>query len=237
MFRSFAMRANVCLVVVFVSAIAHHLIALPAAGGPLETTPVTTSMNEDAVVLDPLHPPLPSRPVKVRVYRSSEVASEALGVALNVAEATFAAASVSVVWKVCGPAECNVPPTPTERLVRLVRAPEGGSRDTRCLGDALIDAQKGTGVLATVYIDRVLDLARHFDINYTTLLGRTIAHEIGHLLLATNTHSSSGLMRELWSPDELLASRADDWVLRPFEAAAIRQRLTTSRADDPNSTL
>ena len=153
------------------------------------------------------------------------------------AEATFAAASVDVVWKVCGPAECNVPPTPAERLVRLVRAPEGGSRDTRCLGDALIDAQKGTGVLATVYIDRVLDLARHLDINHPTLLGRTIAHEIGHLLLATNTHSTSGLMRELWSPDELLASRADDWVLRPFEAAAIRQRLTMSRADDPNSAL
>ena len=100
-----------------------------------------------------------------------------------------------------------------------MRAPEGASRDTRCLGDALIDAQKGTGVLATVYIDRVLDLARHLDINHPTLLGRTIAHEIGHLLLATNTHSTSGLMRELWSPEELLASRADDWVLRPFEVS------------------
>ncbi len=230
MFRSFAMRANVCLVVVFVSAIAHHLIALPAAGGPLETAPVTTSMNEDAVVLDPLHPPLPSRPVKVRVYRSSEVTSEALGAALNVAEATFAAASVSVVWKVCGPGECNTPPLPTERLVRLVRAPQGGSLDTRCLGDALIDAQKGTGVLATVYVDRVLDLVRRLDIDHPTLLGRTIAHEIGHLLLATNTHSAVGLMRELWSPDELQTSRANDWALRPAEVAAIRHRLTMSPA-------
>ena len=156
--------------------------------------------------------------------------------ALNVAEATFAAASVDVVWKVCGPAECSTPPSPTERLVRLVRAPEGGSRDTRCLGDALIDAQKGDRCMATVYIDRVLDLARHLEINHPTLLGRTIAHEIGHLLLATNTHSTSGLMRELWSPDELLASRADDWVLRPFEAAAIRQRLTPPRADLPQGT-
>jgi len=230
------MRVKVWLGVVFVSLIAPHLIAVLAAGGPLETAPVTASFHEDAVVLDPATPQLP-RPVNVRMYRSPEVTSEVLSAALHVAEATFAAASVDVVWKVCGPAECNVPPTPTERLVRLVRAPEGASRDTRCLGDALIDARKGTGVLATVYIDRVLDLARHLDINYTTLLGRTIAHEIGHLLLATNTHSTSGLMRELWSPDELLASRADDWVLRPFEAAAIRQRLTMSRADDPNSTL
>ena len=231
------MRANVWLVVVSVCLITQHLSVALVAGAPPDTASVSETVPEDAVVLEPPStPPLP-RPVNVRMYRSPEVSSEVLSAALHVAEATFAAASVDVVWKVCGPAECNVPPTPTERLVRLVRAPEGGSRDTRCLGDALIDAQKGTGVLATVYIDRVLDLARHLDINYTTLLGRTIAHEIGHLLLATNTHSTSGLMRELWSPDELLASRADDWVLRPFEAAAIRQRLTMSRADDPNNTL
>ena len=230
------MRANEWLGVVFLSFIAHHLSVALVAGAPPDTPSVSEAVHEGAVVLDPPTPQLP-RPVNVRMYRSPEVTSEVLSAALHVAEATFAAASVEVVWKVCGPAECNVPPTPTERLVRLVRAPEGASRDTRCLGDALIDAQKGTGVLATVYIDRVLDLARHLDINHPTLLGRTIAHEIGHLLLATNTHSTSGLMRELWSPDELLASRADDWVLRPFEAAAIRQRLTMSRADDPNSTL
>jgi hypothetical protein len=233
------MRANVWLVVVSVSLIAHHLSVALAAGAPPDTASVSEAVHEDAAVVIEVPPntPAPRPPVKVRLYRSSDVTADVLRSALNVAEATFAAASVDVVWKVCGPAECNVPPTPTERLVRLVRAPEGGSRDTRCLGDALIDAQKGTGVLATVYIDRVLDLARHLEINHPTLLGRTIAHEIGHLLLATNTHSTSGLMRELWSPDELLASRADDWVLRPFEAAAIRQRLTMSRADDPNSAL
>ena len=231
------MRANVWLVVVSVCLITHHLSVALVAGAPPDTASVSEAVPEDAVVLEPPStPPLP-RPVNVRVYRSPEITSDVLRAALNVAETTFTAASVDVVWKVCGPAECNVPPTPTERLVRLVRAPEGGSRDTRCLGDALIDAQKGTGVLATVYIDRVLDLARHLEINHPTLLGRTIAHEIGHLLLATNTHSTSGLMREVWSPDELVASRADDSVLHPFEAAAIRQRLTMSRADDPNSAL
>jgi hypothetical protein len=232
------MRVNVWLVVASVGLIAHYPSVALAAGAPPDTASVNEAIHEDAAVVIEVPPntPPPRPPVKVRLYRSSDVTSDVLRSALNVAEATFAAASVNVVWTVCGPAECNVPPTPTERLVRLVRAPEGGSRDTRCLGEALIDAQKGTGVLATVYIDRVLDLARHLEINHPTLLGRTIAHEIGHLLLATNTHSTSGLMRELWSPDELLASRADDWVLRPFEAAAIRQRLTVSR-DDPNSTL
>jgi hypothetical protein len=226
MFRSFAMRINVWLVVLSVGLVAHHLIAAPAEGAPPETASVSASLHEDAVVIDPPYtPPLP-RPVNVRVYRSPEVSFDVLRAALNVAASTFAAASVNVVWKVCGPGECQTPPSPAERLVRLVRSPKGMSHDTRCLGDALIDSQKGTGVLATVYVDRVIDLVRRLDIDHPTLLGRTIAHEIGHLLLATNSHAKSGLMRELWSPEELVASKSGDWSLRPLEAAAIRRRLT-----------
>lgn len=218
------MRANVWLVVV-AGLISHHLFAVPARGEPLETASFGP-IHEDAVVIDvPPNAP-PPRPVKVRVYRSPDVASDVLNAALNVAEATFAAASVSVVWKVCGPSECNTPPTPAERLVRLVQSPKGGSQDIRCLGDALIDVQKGTGVLATVYVDRVMNLVRQLAIDQRTLLGRTIAHELGHLLLATNKHSASGLMRELWSPEELVASREGDWALRPVDVAAIKKRLT-----------
>jgi hypothetical protein len=235
MFRSFAMRANVWLVVVSIGFVAHHLTVVPAEGRPPVTAPVTESVHEDAVVIEPPTPP-PPRPVTVRVYKSPDVTNDVLQSALNVAAATFAAASVHIVWKVCGPSECNTPPTPTERLVRLVRSPPSGNPDPRCLGDALIDVQKGIGVLATVYVDRVLDLVRRNDVDHPTLLGRTIAHEIGHLLLATNRHGTSGLMREIWAPDELLGSRAEDWVLRPAEAAAIRQRLTMSRVEHPHGT-
>jgi hypothetical protein len=35
-------------------------------------------------------------------------------------------------------------------------------------------------------------------------------------------------MRELWSPEELMTSRAGDWALRPVEVAAIRHRLKVS---------
>jgi hypothetical protein len=224
MFRSFAMRAKVFLVVVSIGFVA-HLTAAPAHARPPVITSVAEPIHEDAVVIEvPPNTP-PTRPVKVRVYQSPDIAPDVLRAALNVAEATFAATSVSVVWKVCGPSECNTPPTADERLVRLVRSPKDGVQDRRCLGDALIDVRKGTGVLATVYVDRVLNLVRQLGIDQRTLLGRTIAHELGHLLLATTSHSTSGLMRELWLPEELAASREDDWALRPVEAAAIKKRL------------
>jgi hypothetical protein len=37
-------------------------------------------------------------------------------------------------------------------------------------------------------------------------LGRALAHEIGHYLLGTTHHTSRGLMRERFTPDELLES-------------------------------
>jgi hypothetical protein len=90
----------------------------------------------------------------------------------------------------------------------------------------LIDPQKRTGLLATVYVNRTLRLARELAIDHGKLLGRTVAHEIGHLLLATNTHAASGLMRELWSREELLRARGDDWILLPLDAAEILRRFS-----------
>ena len=170
-----------------------------------------------------------SEVVTARVYKSPDLADEILQAALDVAQSVFVAASVQIVWKICGPSECNTPPSPAETLLRFVNS-RGRNLDTRCLGDALIDAQKGKGVMATVYLDRVVQLARNLEIDHRVLLGRTIAHEIGHLLLGSSTHGTTGLMREIWSKEELLGRRADDWMLHPFEAAAIRQRLTLARS-------
>jgi hypothetical protein len=167
--------------------------------------------------------------VRVRVYRSTHLGGDALPLALGVAESTFAAAGIQVAWTVCEPGECLTPPAPAERLIRLVRLPHGQRHDLRALGDALIDPRQPSGGLATVYVDRVLDTARRVDIDHRTLLGHTIAHEIGHLLLGSPTHGASGLMREVWSSKELQAARGDDWALLPLEATAIRLRLTHSR--------
>jgi hypothetical protein len=162
------------------------------------------------------------------VYTSPDISAGALRAALGTAEAAFLPASVAITWKICRPSECNTAPSPTELIVRFLHS-RGRRLDTGCLGEALIDVQKQAGVLATVYVDRVFDLARGLDIDDHILLGRTIAHEIGHLLLATNTHSVSGLMREMWTREELLGGRAHDWALQPFEAALIRQRLASTR--------
>jgi tetratricopeptide (TPR) repeat protein len=184
------------------------------------------AVAEDAVVIETPHVLDTARPrVTVRVYSSTSIAADAQRASLDVATAIFAAASIQIVWKICGEVACETPLSATELAVRMAQLSNGDDRGDHQLGEALIDPQKRTGVLATVYVNRTLKLARALKINHQILLGHTVAHEIGHLLLATNSHAASGLMREFWLRDELRRTRRDDWDFDPFDAAAILERL------------
>ena len=207
-----------------------HGMSAPSAAAAPRVTPNVNAAREPALSVPPPPPysASPIDPVRVRVYRSTQIRNEALRLALGVAEATFAAADIHVQWTVCEPGECNTPPAQAERLVRLVRRARGEHRDLRCLGDAFIDPQQRSGALATVYVDQVVEVARRSRVDHARLLGHAIAHEIGHLLLGSVTHGASGLMREIWSQKELRAGRTGDWALLPLETAAIRLRLSAA---------
>jgi hypothetical protein len=148
--------------------------------------------------------------------------------ALDVAREVLSTASVNVVWTLCVPGTC-LTPMPGAFKIRLVQSPKGSEHDANLLGHSLINSQTGAAELATVFVDRTRRLAGGLGIDHLVLLGRTIAHELGHLLLATSTHGTAGLMREIWSRDELLGTRRTDWVFDPHDANAIRARLALPR--------
>ena len=219
------MRVHLWLVVVCL--VSRQLAVAAGERAPREPLGEIDAMSGDAaVVVDtPRAPDVSKARVTVRVYSSTNLATGTQRASLEVAQVTFAAVSVQIVWKICALVTCDTPLSPTELVVRLVQLPDRAG--DHHLGDALIDPEKRTGVLATVYVNRTMRLARELEIDHDKLLGRAIAHEIGHLLLATNTHAASGLMRELWSHDELQRARREDWVLQPLDAAAILRRLTS----------
>jgi hypothetical protein len=62
------------------------------------------------------------------------------------------------------------------------------------------------------------------------VLGLAIAHEIGHLLLNTNTHAAAGLMRAGWSRSELHRNVSSDWRFLDTEAAMMRAAVATRRS-------
>jgi hypothetical protein len=60
------------------------------------------------------------------------------------------------------------------------------------------------------------------------LLGRAMAHEIGHLILGTTQHDSRGLMRGRWTVIQLQNNRPRDWSL-PRETVAEMGRALRAR--------
>ena len=202
------MRAHLSLVVVSVL-----LMARAIEGAPPEP-----SIDESRVDITA------NTRVAVHVYtQGADLSAEDERLALDVARDVFATASVDVAWTICYPGMC-LKPSAEALKVRIVVSPDRGEVTSGVLGHALIDSRAHSGVLATIFLDRTQRLANDLGIDHRVLLGRAIAHELAHLLLGTSTHGI-GLMREVWSYDELLGARRGDWLLTPLDAAIIRERL------------
>lgn len=171
--------------------------------------------------------------VVVRIYDASGIMAGTNRQALDQARKALDAASIDVIWRLC-PASpsCNAPLAPGELAIRIVRAPVPQHYNgTLALGDATIDTRAGAGVLATVYVDRIEWLAHETGTDSRALLGRAMAHELGHLLLASTTHGPVGLMRAHWSQEEVRRGQPRDWSFAPTELAAMRRRAQTRERD------
>jgi hypothetical protein len=164
----------------------------------------------------------------VRVYDTAGVPKAALRAALDTAAETLRPADVEVTWVACSSSSggrCMAPLGRGELMVRLVRSTRNSpANGDESLGTALVDPSTGTGVLATVYVDRVEQLAQRADGALGTLLGRAMAHEIGHLLMGHAAHAAHGLMRPRWTRAEVTRNASGDWGFEAPELRAIRSR-------------
>ena len=97
--------------------------------------------------------------------------------------------------------------------------------DRKAQDDDITDEVVGQAVVGTarrayLYYERIVAMAPPPDRDLVTFLGYVIAHELGHLMLATGGHSFTGIMRSHFG----LSSR----TLHTFtakEGEAIRRRL------------
>jgi hypothetical protein len=167
--------------------------------------------------------------ITVRVYHGGAVTEAAEMQALGTAARILAAADLMPRWAHCHAGtrddSCPRPLGPRELALRLTRTGRAVPQARAvALGDALLDAGSAGPALATVYLDRVDDLARRSHTDTSALLGRAIAHELTHLLTGSGRHAPAGLMRPVWLAAELRHERAEDWSLDAANVAAIRAR-------------
>jgi hypothetical protein len=137
------------------------------------------------------------------IYNSSPASEEMVARAEGVATDIFTPAGFRVRWVSCGSATmgpgCNGPWEPTSLRVRIIR-----KRYDDYPGEALGYAAAGSKDLVIFY-ETVQILARSAITlaDSHEILGITLAHEIGHLLLGPGHHSATGLMRADWSRADL----------------------------------
>lgn len=60
-------------------------------------------------------------------------------------------------------------------------------------------------------------------------LGRVLAHEIGHVLLAVRAHDRTGLMRETFTPEDLAGADRSPFALTPNSVGRLRSRIEVLR--------
>jgi hypothetical protein len=172
--------------------------------------------------------------VTVRVYNTYGVGRADTQAGQATAESILRDARVAIEWRECrtpkGPSAKALDPcsdvlSATEVIMRIVRSPRGTSPES--FGFSYVDHMSGIGSLATVFGDRVSATAKELRISGGTLLGRVIAHELGHLLLGTTAHSANGLMRSHWSERLLRVNVPNDWK---FSSDEVRMMRTTIEA-------
>jgi hypothetical protein len=167
----------------------------------------------------------------ISVHDYAGVPSKRLNAAEEQAREIYHRAGLETVWLNCspklekiGPENCYFSDTNHLTLKIMPHAFNVRVRDRRdVLGTAYPD-DKGVGYFAYVFYDRVQELTERQKLGHR-LLADVMAHEIGHLLLGSNSHSVSGIMCAHWNYDLLgKISEGAMWFI-PAQSKIMRDRL------------
>jgi hypothetical protein len=170
----------------------------------------------------------------VGVYDYAHVSTELLQAAEDEALRIFQHAGVQTFWVNCLPRPEKVEPNgcsfvdATHLMLKILPnaiSPQVRDR-TDVLGEALVD-EKGVGYYAYVFYDRVQRVADEQRLG-PILLGDVLAHEIGHLLLGSNSHSVSGIMSAHWNVEELRQISQRTMFFSPSQPSLMRDRAKRS---------
>jgi hypothetical protein len=183
-----------------------------------------------------------TKTLPIRVFNRANVAKADLARALKVASAIFEEAGIAVSWAEgsagdhestaldfsangASNAACS-----SRRTGELHLALDLGPKTrvmTTTLGFALPCAKYGAD--ASILVDRCEAVMQNTLASFAKILGHAIAHEIGHVLLGSNEHSSVGLMRARWDKADWQRVAAAHIPIAP--ADAVRMKASPLMAD------
>jgi len=209
-----------------------------------------------------LSPTAPAGQLTIRIYDYAELHPKQLARTRQVASRLLAAAGIDVRWEQCRTSDKdqNQDASCTQRaganVIQLRIHPSKMSKKLTSRSVEFgysIPLEDGFGIIAGVYLERTSRTAKSLGLGLHVMLGHTIAHEIGHLLLGTNSHAKTGVMRPTWGDrdvrlantgrlgfTEAQARQMQDQVARRITSVKNRARTrsepTTGLAQSPSQT-
>jgi hypothetical protein len=168
------------------------------------------------------------------VFNDASVPAEILAHGEARAAHILAQTGIQVEWLNCAAGGSHVPdqfeqPSPCSRIgypshlsVRIVLA--GRSVREDIFGEAYTDSQ-GKGPYIKLYYAHLAEPNAHLPLGEGELLGCVIAHEVGHLLLGTDSHSHEGIMQGHWEDPQLREAGKGNLQFTPSQAGLMREHL------------
>ena len=172
--------------------------------------------------------------LRIHLYDLASVPDRTLQRALAEATRLFAGAGIEIAWQ---PGKADAPEA---HMLDLSAAPTAGTEQAderaflvvRIVGDfaparpgmlglSLPNARTGTHV--TVIYRRIENLALFVSTAPEAILGHALAHEIGHVLLRSDKHSQTGIMKAVWGNTDYARLAAGSLYFAPREAPVMRK--------------
>jgi hypothetical protein len=124
--------------------------------------------------------------VTIRLDDLAQLPARDLDAAKSEMYRIFHQAGLEITW-----VEGRVMPRPGQLTLILLK---GNAQATSEPGDVAGEAVRQTS-RAYVYCNRLDAVTKHLPVDANVILGRVMAHEVGHLLLPPNSHTRIGIMR------------------------------------------
>jgi len=170
----------------------------------------------------------------VSVFNDALVPTEILAQGEARATHILAQAGIQVEWLNCTaggshvpdqfeqPSRCSRIAYPSHLSVRIVLTAQPVREDI--FGEAFTGSE-GRGTYIKLYYAHLAKANAHLPLGEGELLGCVIAHEVGHLLLGTDSHSHEGIMQGRWEDAQLRQAGKGNLQFTPSQAAFMRECL------------
>ena len=173
--------------------------------------------------------------VTISVYNDAGISAGTLTGAEMEASRVFRQSGIEAKWLNCplpadgseDPAQCRTAEFPAYLQLRIARRSRNLSEII--FGISYLSAD-GSGCYASLFYQRVEEIHERSGVNLASLLGDVAAHEIGHLLLGTNSHAASGIMRARWQNEELGSIGTGTLFFSEAESRQMRSKLASRHA-------